>query len=112
MNKFILVLLIAVAFSATIEFDGSSLEGRSDWSDWLDYYWDWVSFFKRIPGYLKGIYKHLMDLGIIKKLFGYIEKYGKPKAVEYCKSFTGSDLCSDIVDYFFNFLQRIASYEK
>ena len=53
-----------------------------------------------------------MDLGIIKKLFGYIEKYGKPKAVEYCKSFTGSDLCSDIVDYFFNFLQRIASYEK
>ena len=36
-----------------------------------------------IPGYLSGIYKQLTDQGIMKTLMGIVEKYGKPKAIEY-----------------------------
>ena len=111
MNKFILVLLIVAASSVKIEFDGSNLE--SWWDDLFD--WDWwtdtfesiwgsiKNFFSDIPGYLSGIYKELTDQGIIKTLMEILEKYGKPKAIEYCKKYTGSDsLCSGIIDFIFN----------
>ena len=118
MNKFILVLLIVAASSVKIEFDGSNLE--SWWEDLLD--WDWWSdtfesiwgsiknFFSDIPGYLGGIYKQLSEQGIIKTLMEIVEKYGKPKAIEYCKDFTGSDgLCSGIVDFILNKIKSVAS---
>ena len=106
MNKFILVLLIAVASSATIEFDGSNLEG---FLDLLKSVWGSIkNFFSKLPGYLSTIYKKLKDLNIIEKLLDYLEKYGKPKAVEYCKSWIGSDLCSDIVDYIFDLIKSVA----
>ena len=121
MNKFILVLLIVAASSVKIEFDGSNLE--SWWPDWGDLFdWDWwcdkfesiwgsiKSFFSDIPGYLGGIYKQLTDQGIVKTLMGIVEKYGKPKAIEYCKDFTGSDgLCSGIVDFIFNKIKSVTS---
>ena len=118
MNKFILVLLIVAASSVKIEFDGSNLE--SWWPDWLDIDWwydkyvsIWGSiknFFSDIPGYLGGIYKQLSEQGIIKTLMEIVEKYGKPKAIEYCKDLTGSDgLCSGIVDFIFNKFKSVAS---
>ena len=111
MNKFILVLLIVAASSVKIEFDGSNLE--SWWDDLFD--WDWwcdkfesiwgsiKNFFSDIPGYLSGIYKQLTEQGIVKRLIEIVVNYGKPKAIEYCKNFTGSDdLCSGIIDFIFN----------
>ena len=118
MNKFILVLLIVAASSVKIEFDGSNLE--SWWDKFFD--WDWwcdtfesiwgsiKDFFSDIPGYLSTIYKQLTDQGIVKTLMEIVEKYGKPKAIEYCKDFTGSDgLCSGIVDFIFNKIKSVAS---
>ena len=107
MNKFILVLLIVAASSVKIEFDGSNL--KSWWDDVFD--WDWWSdtfesiwgsiknFFSDIPGYLSEIYKELTDKGIVKTLMGIVEKYGKPKAVELCKSWAiEENNCSNLVD--------------
>ena len=118
MNKFILVLLIVAASSVKIEFDGSNLKNFwhevYDWNRWCDTFksiWGSIkNFFSDIPGYLSGIYKELTDKGIIKTLIEILEKYGKPKAIEYCKDFTGSDgLCSGIVDFIFNKLKSVAS---
>ena len=103
MNKFILVLLIAVASCVTVEFDGSNLEGFIDW--WNDIWNKFKDFIKSIPGYLKSLYDWLEGKGYIKQLVEIVEKYGKPKAVELCKSWIESDYCSDIVDFIFNFLK-------
>ena len=118
MNKFILVLLIVAASSVKIEFDGSNL--KSWWDDLFD--WDWWSdtfesiwgsitdFFSDIPGYLSCIYKQLTEQGIMKTLIEIVVNYGKPKAIEYCKDYIGSeDLCSGIVDFIFNKIKSVAS---
>ena len=103
MNKFILVLLIAVASCVTVEFDGSNLEGF--W-DWIKSVWGSIeNFFKDIPGYLKEIYDKLKDKGYIEQLLELVNKYGKPKAVEICKSWIESESCSDIVDFIFGLLK-------
>ena len=103
MNKFILVLLIAVASCVTVEFDGSNLEGF--W-DWIKSVWGSIkNFFKKIPGYLKGIYDWLKNEGYIEKLVELVDKYGKPKAIEICKSWINSDSCSGIVDFIFGLLK-------
>ena len=103
MNKFILVLLIAVASCVTVEFDGSNLEGF--W-DWIKSVWGSIkNFFKKIPGYLKGIYDWLKKEGYIEQLVELVDKYGKPKAVEICKSWIDSDSCSGIVDFIFGLLK-------
>ena len=104
MNKFILVLLIAVASCVTVEFDGSNLEGF--W-DWIKSVWGSIeNFFKDIPGYLKEIYDKLKNEGYIEQLLELVNKYGKPKAVEICTNWTGkNDLCTDIVDFIFGLLE-------
>ena len=104
MNKFILVLLIAVASCVTVEFDGSNLEGF--W-DWIKSVWGSIeNFFKDIPGYLKEIYEWLKKEGYIKKLIVLVKKYGIPKAIELCTSWTGkNELCTDIVNFIFSFLK-------
>ena len=101
MNKFLLVLLIAVASCVTVEFDGSNLEG------WWEDLWNKIkNFFKSLPGYLKEIYEWLKKEGYIKQLIDLVKKYGIPKAIELCTSWTGkNELCTDIVNFIFSFLK-------
>ena len=100
MNKFILILLIAIVVTTTIpeEFD---LEG------WWGNLWDKIkNFIKKIPSYLKKAYQWLKDNGYWDKLIDLIKKYGAPKAIEFCtKYLKKEDLCTDIVNFLFGFLK-------
>ena len=54
MKKFLLILLIAVAVSVKVEFDGTDLENK--WKDFLAKVWE---FIKTIPEKLKRLYEWL-----------------------------------------------------
>ena len=71
MKKFLLVLLIAVALSSTVEFEESELNE-----------WDWID---KIVGGAKKVIEWLKKNGWWDKIIDLIEKYGAPKAVEFCK---------------------------
>ena len=71
MKKFLLVLLIAVALSSTVEFEESELNG-----------WDWID---DIVGGAKKVIEWLKKNGWWDKIVDLVEKYGAPKAVEFCQ---------------------------
>ena len=84
MKKFLLILLIAVAASVSVEFDGTELNGW--FKDWIKKVakkvWD---FIKSLPERLKGIVNWLKENGWWDKIVDLVEKYGAPKAVEFCQ---------------------------
>ena len=102
MKKFLLILLVAVAASVKIEFDGTDLESK--WTDFWKKVWE---FIKTIPARLKDVYEWLKKKGIWQDLVDLVQKYGGPKAIEFCKEKTGWDnFCKDIVDYIFKWLKK------
>ena len=88
MKKFLFVLLIAVIASAAVE-DSS-----------LDTWWDdVVEAFKKVIEKIKTVIQWLKDNGFWEPLMRVLEKYGKPKAVEFCvKLIHKEDICTDIVN--------------
>ncbi len=101
MKKFLLILLIVVASSVTVEFDGSNLE--SWWSD----LWDKIKeFVKSIPSRLKALYNWLVENGYWEQIIELVKKYGKPYATQLCTKWTGKEeLCTDIVNLIFSFIK-------
>ena len=101
MKKFLLILLIAIASSATIEFDGTYLQ------DWWSDLWEKVqNFIRNIPGYLKACYDYLVSIGAWEQIVEIVKKYGKPKAIELCTNYFGKkDLCTDIINLLFTFIK-------
>ena len=93
MNKYILVLLlIAIASCVKIEFDGSSLES-----------WFHEIIEKMISKIIKMVDNPANQWFFIgnrlKQLIEVSLKYGKPKAVELCKSWAiEENNCSNLVD--------------
>ena len=71
MKKFLLVLLVAVALSTTVEFEEPQLNG-----------WEWIEKIKEV---ITQIINWLKENGWWDKIIDLIEKYGAPKAVELCK---------------------------
>ena len=63
MKKFLLILLIAVAASVKIQFDGTELQSK--WTDFWKKVWDWI---KTIPAKLKALYDWLRKKGIWQDL--------------------------------------------
>ena len=96
MKKFLLILLIAVAASVSVEFDGTELNG------WFSNLFHHVKdFFKNIGGKLKKFVNWLKDNGIWDKLVDLVKNYGGPKAVKYCEENAPSSLkdqCKETVD--------------
>ena len=94
MKKFLLILLIAVAVSVKVEFDGTDLENK--WKDFLEKVWE---FIKTIPEKLKKLYEWLKEKGIWNDLIDMLEKYGAPKAIQFCAEKTGwGNFCKDLVE--------------
>ena len=93
MNKYILVLLlIAIASCVKIEFDGSSLENW--WNEICE---------KIISKIIKTVdnpaNQWFFEGNLLKQLIEVSLKYGKPKAVELCKSWAiEENNCSNLVD--------------
>ena len=96
MKKFLLILLIAVAASVSVEFDGTELNG------WFTHFIHGVKdFFKGVAGKLKKFVNWLKDNGIWDKLVDLVKNYGGPKAVKYCEEKAPSSLksqCKETVD--------------
>ena len=94
MKKFLLILLIAVAVSVKVEFDGTDLENK--WKDFLEKVWE---FIKTIPEKLKKLYEWLKEKGIWNDLIDMLEKYGAPKAIQFSAEKTGwGNFCKDLVE--------------
>ena len=101
MKKFLLILLIAVASSVTVQFDGTHLE---NW--WTDLWEKIKNFVKSIPSKLKALYDWLVENGYWQQIIELVKKYGQPKAIELCTNWTGlGELCTDIVNLLFSFLK-------
>ena len=100
MNKFLLILLIAIVAASTIENYDPELEGW--WSD----LWDKIkNFVKSLPSKLKALYQWLKDNGYWEKLVELVKKYGIPKGIEFCKNYLDEGLCTDLVNFIFSFLK-------
>ncbi len=101
MKKFLLILLVAIAASVKVEFDGTELQGK--WKDFWKKVWD---FLKTIPEKLRAVYHWLKDKGIWDDLIDLLDKYGAPKAIEWCIEKTGwNDLCRDFIEKAVNWLR-------
>ena len=95
MKKFLLVLLIAVALSSTVEFEESELNG-----------WDW---FDKIVGGAKKVIEWLKKNGWWDKIIDLIEKYGAPRAVDFCKEKLPSpwnSFCQVAIDKIIEWLRK------
>ena len=101
MKKFLLILLIVVATSVKIEFDGTPLEGF--WGD----LWEKVKkFVKSLPDRLKAFHQKLVDLGVWDDIVELVHKYGKPTVIELCTNWTQKEeLCTDIINLLFSFIK-------
>ena len=101
MKKFLLILLVAIAASVKVEFDGTELQGK--WKDFWKKVWD---FLKTIPEKLRAVYHWLKEKGIWDDLIDLLDKYGAPKAIEWCIEKTGwNDLCRDFIEKAVNWLR-------
>ena len=91
MNKFILVLLIALVSCVKIEFDGDTLGKLRG---------IFTTIIKKI---IKPLFKPIFDLlykeGHIGKLFDIIKKYGKLKAIGLCTNWIANEKdCTSFVN--------------
>ena len=87
MKKFLLVLLVAVALSSNVKEEDTELSA----TDWID----------DLPGYIKKVVDWLKDKGLWDELMNLIEKYGAPKAIDFCKDKIPSpldSLCKTAID--------------
>ena len=95
MKKFLLVLLIAVALSSTVEFEEPELNG-----------WDWID---KIVGDAKRVIEWLKKNGWWDKIIDLIEKYGAPRAVDFCKEKLPSpwnSFCQVAIDKIIEWLRK------
>ena len=101
MKKFLLILLIVIATSVKIEFDGTPLEGF--WGD----LWDKVkNFVLSLPDRLKAIHESLVEKGVWEDIVELVQKYGKPKAIELCTNLLKKEeLCTDIINLLFIYIR-------
>ena len=93
MNKFLLVLLIAVVASATVQIDNGELKS------WISKLKDKLKkFVKKLCGKLKDLYHWLKDNGFWDQIVDLAKQYAVPAAIGLCSSVTHLDgLCSEIV---------------
>ena len=91
MNKFILVLLIALVSCVKIEFDGDTLEKlRGIFTTMIK---------KIIKPLFKPIFNVLYKAGHIEELVDKIKKYGTTKAIELCTSWIANEKdCTSFVN--------------
>ena len=100
MKKFLLVLLIALVASATIQFDTGDLNGGI-----LDWFKKIGQFIASLWGKLKDLYDWLKENGLWDQVLSLAKEYGKPKAVELCASyFWDEDTCSGLIDLLLSFI--------
>ena len=95
MKKFLLVLLIAVALSSTVEFEESELNG-----------WDWID---KLVGGVKKVIEWLKKNGWWDQIIDLIEKYGAPRAVDFCKEKIPSPFnafCQAAIDKIIEWLRK------
>ena len=95
MKKFLLVLLIAVALSSTVEFEEPELNG-----------WEWIEKIKEV---ITQIINWLKENGWWDKIIDLIEKYGAPRAVDFCKEKLPSpwnSFCQVAIDKIIEWLRK------
>ena len=104
MKKFLLILLIAVAASVSVEFDGTELNGW--FKKVIKKGWDWI---KGVGDVLKKLINWLKSTGIWDKLVDLVEKYGAPKAISFCEEKAPQFLkgmCKKAVDKVIEWLRK------
>ena len=100
MKKFLLILLIALAASATIQLDTGDLKFSWDWAKKI------IEFVKKLTGKLLDLYHWLKDNGYWDQIIELLKKYGKPKAIELCTQvFKNEGVCTDLIDLLFSFIK-------
>ena len=100
MKKFLLVLLIALVASATIQFDTGDLNGGI-----LDWFKKIGQFIASLWGKLKDLYDWLKDTGYWEQILNLAKEYGKPAAVQLCASVFGDEeTCSGFIDLLLSFI--------
>ena len=95
MKKFLLVLLVAVALSTTVEFEEPELNG-----------WEWIEKIKEV---ITQIINWLKENGWWDKIIDLIEKYGAPRAVDFCKEKLPSpwnSFCQVAIDKIIEWLRK------
>ena len=95
MKKFLLVLLVAVALSTTVEFEEPQLNG-----------WEWIEKIKEV---ITQIINWLKENGWWDKIIDLIEKYGAPRAVDFCKEKLPSpwnSFCQVAIDKIIEWLRK------
>ena len=102
MKRFLLILLVAVAASVSVDFDGTELQG------WWKKFWGKVwNFIKDLPKKLKQLVNWLKEQGLWGKLVDLVEKYGVPKAVEFCQQKVHlGGLCQKLIDKLISWLRK------
>ncbi len=103
MSKFLLILLIAVATSITVEFDETELNGwyKSLFSKHI---------YDRLIEQIKKFINWLKEEGYWDKLVDLIEKYGAPKAYEFCEENLSGQVirgCKNVVDYIIKYGKNV-----
>ena len=84
MKKFLLILLIAVAASVSVEFDGTELNGW--FKDWIKKVANKIwNFIKSLPERLKGIVNWLKENGWWDKIVDLVENMVHQKLLNSAK---------------------------
>ena len=76
MKRFLLLLLVAVAASVSVDFDGTELEG---W--WKNLWGNITAFLSKLSGEAKKIYKWLKDNGYWDIIVSLVKKFAVPAAI-------------------------------
>ena len=97
MKKFLIILLIALVASATVNFDTEGLNGFFNKTK------DWLYKINLIPKNLtdksKEYYNWLKDNGYLDNLIEHAKEYGKPYALDECVGLIKDEFCcSELVN--------------
>ena len=99
MKKFLLILLIALVASTTVQLETGDLNGIADWIQKI------AAFIASLWGKLRDLYNWLKENGYWDQIIDLVKKYGKPAAVNLCASVFGDEgVCSDFIDLLLSFI--------
>ena len=100
MNKFILILLIAVAFCVKIEFDGSSLENW--WNDLVKTVLKAIGSYPSDPEKIKDWINNDEEG---KQFTNFVTKNGGSKSIEICtKIIKNEKFCTNVINRILMFI--------